>query len=814
MHEYQREDEEILFNQHDPDLGGRKGEFAIRVQMPTLESFYDLPREEAIKKVLGYGLEPKKQKFDYYRDVLKSFKTPPKIDALIDKLTEDLTRKHKKPTSPEVEQINDELEGNPTEYKEEILWIMREKNRSFSGMFLFIKGKVTYITGDHYTYLTGAEISNPFRHKQGDTLPFYRDIDRRTYIFAKWAATTTEATFKYKISGRRSGEFEEEYFNDRKAALRYAKNHYSFYDIEEGQFNKEMGKRTSSGMVWAARRGGGKTYIMGHIGTKIAMNTRNGRFVIQARSETTAKDDVYMEKVRQPFETLPFWNKPCNQIQEGGIRFYPKNKSALSHETQRHNGRIFVRSSANTAVDGNRVHAYGNDESGKDAVGNVLSDYNGTVKKMISISEEIIGFAMYFSTFGQFDKGGKAFFDLFKASISHQRNDLGRTRTGLIAYFTPAYDGYDDCIDEYGYSIIEDPTEPYFNMKGVEMKRGAKSILTINREQWREAGNSIQLSEEIRDNAWTIREASRPAVTTESWNMKIIDERIEYLEFDEQAPKPRLVNLEWVGGSRSMMKEKDGKLVNSGQLAGVKIVDDPNGRWKLHNAPPDEWRNKKQYEHFTGQWGPDPNFKYRHVIGSDPFAFDKKDTTSKAKNLSSGGGLVFRKRDFNFDPDDTNIRNWTSYTSAATYLYRPDTTDEYCEDMLKACVLWSSMISTERNVPHIIKKFREWNCMGYLLHLTDPITGELDPVPGFRTQGEAKQDLFALVRDYVNNHGHREESLELLYQIRATETFDDLTDNDLVAALGGALKGAESRMYETMGEDSDMVDMSGYATYT
>jgi hypothetical protein len=569
-----------------------------------------------------------------------------------------------------------------------------------------------------------------------------------------------------------------------------------------------------SGVVWAARRGGGKTYAMGHKGTKIAMNTPNGRFAMQARSLKTGKDDVYAEKVRMPFESMPFYLKPSSQIQADGIKFYPKTSSALAHDIQRHNGRVFVRSSEMTSVDGNRVHAYGNDESGKDKDGNVLSDYNGTVKKMISLGGEIIGFAMYFSTFGEFEKGGKAFFELFKASISHKRNDLGRTMTGLVAYFTPAYDGYDDCIDEYGYSIIDDPDEPYINLTGKRMDMGAKTILTINRDQWKEAGNMINLNEEIRDNAWTIREAARKVMTSESWDMAVLDARIEYLEFDDNAPQPRIVNLEWEGGTRTKYIEKDGKRINTGQLSNVIIKDvaeGEEGRFKLHLEPPDEWKNKKQYDHFSGNWSPDPNFRHRYVLGCDPFAMDLKDTTGK--KLSMGGGIMHFKRDYNIDPDDMNIHSWTSCTTAMTYCMRADTTDEYCDDMLKAAVLFSSMVSSERNVTHVLKKFREWGCSGYLLHLTNPITGELDPVAGVRTQGEAKQNLFASVRDYVKNHAHRERSLELLLQIRNTETMDDLTDNDLVASQGVALMGSESRHITELDESAGSIDMSNEYLY-
>jgi hypothetical protein len=128
MHEYKREDEYFLFNEHDPDLGGKNGEFAYKIQLPTLESFYsayNLPYEELLKKVTGYGLDPKKQKFDYYRDNMQMFKMPDKIIALIDELTEQINRgnKNKEKLFPDVEMIWEAIESDPAQYEDETKWM-------------------------------------------------------------------------------------------------------------------------------------------------------------------------------------------------------------------------------------------------------------------------------------------------------------------------------------------------------------------------------------------------------------------------------------------------------------------------------------------------------------------------------------------------------------------------------------------------------------------------------------------------------------------------------------------------------------------
>lgn len=809
---YVKEQEIVLFNQYDRDLSGKDGKYAIRVELPTVESFYGLPWDEAIKLIDGYGLPPEKQKFTHYHDTLGLYKTPDKLQNLIDTMRIELTGKAKgKPTAPSPDQLFDILETKPHEYKEEIEFIMLQQKRSFQGYWMFIRGKPTYIDGDHYTYLTDADIVNPFRE---DGKPFYRDIDRRTFLFLKWAETTTDSYFAFEVITRIKGELATRYFNKRPEAIRWAKKSGAPFQITPGDFYLDMKRRTVSGVVWATRRGQGKTYIMGHKGVKRAMRIKNGKFIIQARSYETARDDVYTEKVKMPFQSMRFWYKPTHQVQQSDILFYPKNQATLSGEVMPHNGRVFVRSSEMNSVDGNRTQAYGNDESGKDESGQVLNDFNATVKHMLSLAGEIIGFAMYFSTFGEFEKGGRAFFDLFLASIFHKSNDLGRTPTGMVGLFNPAFDGYDDCIDEFGDSVIEDPEKPYVNLLGKSMERGAKSVLQIKRDSLKEEGRWVDLNQEIRNDPFNIREAARKASATDTVDLEVVNKRIEYLEFDDEAPRPRCVNLEWAGGRRTIHEEQNGKLVDTGRLADVLIVtpqDEKKGRFKFYLTPPEDCANRKTFDQFSGQWGPDSLFKHRNLIGSDPFAMDKKDTTGKV--LSKGGGIGFWKRDLQVDPDDLQRHWWKSHRTMFTYNHRADTTEEYCDDMLKACVLLSCPVSTERNVTRVIEKFREWKCSGYLLHLTDPITGAPDPVPGVRTQGEMKQNLFSHVRDYAKYHGHREESLDLLEQIRDCETLEDLTDNDLVAALGVLLIGVGSRQVDKVEENSEYLDMSDEAMY-
>ena len=819
MKDYKKEDEYFLFNEHDPDLGGKNGEFAYKIQLPTLESFYakkNLSRDELLKKVTGYGLDPKKQKFDYYRDTLGLFKIPEKINTLIDDLTEKINvgNKNKERVYPDVEAIWEAIESDPSFYEDEMYWMKLQIKRWIQGFWCFIKGKVTYIDGDHYFYLVFFPIQNRNRK---DGLPFYRDIDRRVFHALKWSETTTDAYYRFHLIGKKKDKFVDKYFNNEKNAIRFARKNFDsgYYQLERGTYIVEQeGKRTCAGAVWSTRRGQGKTFIAGCKGILAMFRHRNEKFVIQARNEKTAKDDVYQDKVKTPFASIPFFFKPSNRVYESSMVFSPKSKGELGGSVRANQSKISVRTSKMTAVDGNRLVRYLNDESGKDEDGGIVRDYMGTIRETLTVAGEIIGWSMYFSTFGNFEGGGREFFDLFKLSMRHKSNDNGRTATYMFAFFNPAFDGFDLCIDEFGESIIDDPEEPYINIKGDKMTVGAKTYQMAERQSAKEDGDYELYNDLIRNNPWNIREASRPVIATESYDMERLTNRIEYLQFSSDAPQGREVNLEWVGGKMFVEKVIDGKIVKTNILADVIIKDvspGETGRFKIYIAPQE--KNKKEIDPFNDWWMPSPGSRNRFVLGTDPFAFDMKDVRSK--QISKGGGVMFMKRDHSVDSNEVPRHLWKTRRTAATYLYRAQTTDEYADDMAKIAVLYNAMVSTETNVSVILKKFREWKLWGYILYLTDPVTGLLNAQPGVRTQGEEKQRLMSTVRDYVKYDIDREESLELCEQILATETPEDLSKNDLYAALGVALMGSESTYVEIMDESSqyNVIDLSDDAMY-
>lgn len=783
-HLYVKEQEYIEYNKSDKLLSGDRGEHTITIKLPTVESFYGKPWDEAIKLIDGYGLPPNEQKYDTYRDK-GYYNIPPKLESLAEVISRRKKVKETDKKSIYPDECFDEIEQNPVYYKDEIAWIKLQRKRSIQGYWCFINGRPTYIDGWHYTYINHWRIGN---EKRIDSLPFFRDVDRRIFIFFKWAYTTTETTYKYELTYRKGEKIVRRYFNNKGNAQFAARMEGvlpSETIINEGKFVRDKGHRTVFGVVFPKRRRVGATFMGSHVGTRIASDNRMGTFAIQALTKETAKDDVFGSKVRDPFESYPFYYKPTHTAHATNqIKFVPRKGVSLGTNIYPHGGWIIPRSSENKAFDGNKLYAYLNDESGKKKDANILHEFTDTIKNALAQGEDIHGFALYTSTFGEFESGGgKEYFDLCKKSLAHKRDDNGFTQTGLVTLFIPAYDGLDGYVDEFGYSVIEDPEFPYKNMEGKIKTEGAKTYLTNKRKFLEEMQDWAGLAAVMRNEPFDLKEASSPTINTDFWDINILRQQISKLSYEETNATYE-ADLEWEDGKRfntvNVVQPKDGK----------------KGKWIISRLPPKEDRNKIEWDGSSNWYKPQTAYMGSYILGTDPFYYNVQDVSGKKK--SNGGGAMFMCFDPLIDAKDSTEKITERFTM--TYCNRPDTVDEYCEDMLMAAVLCNAMVMTETNVPHILDKFREWGAGGYIMYMTDA-NGIISKTAGIRTTVEVKQKIFSAYGDYLKHNGTREKHLELLQEIMEAESFDDMTRLDLFAAGGMALLGAKSRYIEILKKD-------------
>lgn len=766
---YLKEDEYVVFHADDPDLP------TISVKLPSLESFFGCSRDEALQKVDGYGLDPKEQHFENYRK-LGYYSMPDKLRGI-----EDVVRKERGKLKIEQlvypQDIFDHIESAPVGYAEEIRWIEKQQLRSENGCWIFIKGKPTYIDGIHYTYQLCWPINNEYRPLDG--LPFYRDIDRRIFIFLKWAYTTKSAYFKYVLSYfDQSGEIKEKFFNDKGLAHRWAREKRVRYMLDDHNDWVDMLYRTVFGIVFPKRRRVGGTKQSVFFLMMITLMERNATFAIQALTEKTALQDVYEEKFKVPWNNFWFIFKPAHGGNNAQVfKLYPP-KSTLSKEIRPHGGRILPRSSENKAFDGNRLKAYLNDEPGKKKNANILSEFRDTIKNTLAQGQNIHGFAIYVSTFGEIDEGGREFFEMCRRSYANERNDNGHTQTGLITMFLPAYDGYDNCIDIYGESIIDDPDEPYLTLEGRMQSMGSKTVLMNERRHLEQTKDWSGLNEHVRNNPWILREANRKKTRTQNFDTESLIQQIAELKYGN--PKTWRVNLRW-SDNLSLTQR-----AHTPSIYPV-IENDEEGKWVVSMLPPTYHTPKTPimvWDAGAESWTPSPLIQDKFVTGIDPIQFNVKDLSSTAKEMSSGAAIVKMKYDPILDPPDRPKDEWVSNRIVMHYLGRPDTTLEFNEDMLLMTVAYGTQACVERQAASEL--FRDWKAWGfgsYLMYMYNTVTGKMETAPGLPASTESHQLGFGYIRSHIKAHGRREVHVEVLEQVLDTEDFEDVTKNDLFAAF-------------------------------
>jgi len=792
--EYLKADEYAIFHLEDSDLP------TVKIKLPTLESFYDLPYDEALQQVTGYGMAPKDQHVENYRKI-GLFSMPDKLVDIEEQVRAAGSKKKASSDKVSVQEIFDYIESDPVGFEEEIRWMDEQHLRAEHGHWLFIKGKPTYIDGVHYAYLLCWRIYN---NKRRDSAPFYRDVDRKIFLFFRWAYTTKTAYFKYVLNYKdHFGKWQCNFYNSKKTAEEFARKEGYTYIVDEYDDYVEMPNRTVFGVVFPKRRRIGGTTQASFFLLMITLRRQFGGFAIQALTEETATEDVYHKKILEPYKRMWFFFKPAQNIHDSNsLKFVTSKNDLLSKGIEPHGGWVAPRSSANRAFDGNELAAYLNDESGKKENSNILAEFLEVIKNTLAYGESIHGFAIYVSTLGKIDEGGREFFEMCKRSFADDRGDNGQTQTGLVTMFIPAYEGYDGCVDMYGESIIEDPSEPFIPIenyaKGIMEyeKEGAKTKMQKSRDHKRKSKDFAGLSTELRNNPWTLREATRRNASGGGRNTESLTKRVSDIAFT-RVPLTRRVRFFW----------SDGLTLRSGRphKEGIKVMmeDDPEGKWVISYSAPPHLSNKCRYDQVSESWSPGIETLDRYVMGVDPYKSNEKDASTKVKFLSKGAGVIKWKRDPILDPDTKDMREWESNRVIMHYLNRPETTDEFCEDMLLPCVYYGCMANVERNVDVVITTWTRWKFRSYLMHLYNVVKGTLEPVPGYHASDATHQKGFNLIHDHLNHHVEREVHLPVLEQVVDIETFDDITKNDLFAAWEAAEIGCENSVPADMVSHSE-----------
>lgn len=639
--------------------------------------------------------------------------------------------------------IWDYIEQNIAKYEKEIEWIEREWYFRLYGFWAFINGKPTYITGKHYFFIFYwyLDIGNAD----------YRGRDRRYWIFREFCENDTY-------------DFVDKDKNGRAIAV-------------DGYYRmKDLGRRVAYGFVYPKFRREGATFRAECDNYETTSKAEQANSAIQSKTELDART-AFIDKLVKPAKRMAFFFRPNT------IKLDPKKinefDAAISGAAANLDiglqSSIRYESSDEGALDGDRLLFFHDDEIGKCKDVDVNKRHAITKKCLATANGfNITGFTVKTSTAGEMEGGGENFQKLIEQSDFYTRTENGQTLSGLYNFFISSIDGL--FVDEFGESVIDDPEQPTVvksDGNSFITTVGSRSFLENNRAAYLRVNDLKGWHEEVRAYPIQFAECFLSESNSLGFNLQILSSRIQELNMKKNF---------WVVGDLI-------RIDPSNRFSKIRFEENPNGRFKISRLPT-SFEENRFYKNAEDGWHYPLNTNLFNA-GGDPFKFNE----TEGGEMSDGGLAIKMKFNNTYD-GDVPIEKWQSDRFVLTYRYRPDTKKEFTDDCLKACLFYGCSILSETNVPQIIDDFTEWGAYPFLKFLNGRNT------PGFHSGPNSKQELFMVMRDYIQRRGKWENHLDLLKECLSIPDFKKMNKYDLLTASGLA-EIAEQQMSFDFEQDDD-----------
>ena len=757
-YQYKPIDRYVYLNSNDPSL------FEIEIEQLDLIKRtyrqYGLTEPDDfsdMEKVDGYGLAPEDQKFTIE-------KTPLGLIELEKSIRKELKPRNKtrdlSPVRREIKIIErfwDALEENPERYSDEIDWIRKMWYYRLIGKFLFINGKVTYIPGAYWKFL------NYWTFPNNDTAK-YRDRDRRWSIGLKYCEVCT-TTFKDI---------------DPDTGLP-VKNAYGKYDMID------LGSRTLFGANYMKARRVGDTSRIEAWFEEFITRKISGKVGIQGMSDENATT-VFQEHFVQPFIKQPIYWKP---IWDAALGLAPKNGMLFDDldniDFGLHALIDFATSSDKAKFDGKYLDRFHGDEFGKMQRSDP-NDVIGVVKFCLATGAggKIHGLGAITTTVDEVTdlSAGNNYMRFCNRSHFECRDDNGQTETGFVNFFFSSIDGLDGYIGPDGESIIDDPTPEQARFIGKD--HGARKFVENKINSLRRAKDWDALALFRRQHPIVFLDCFTPPPKNQVLRRDLIEAQLEFLR---QNPHLQAVrgDFYWKGG------------LIDGEVGW--IPNPESGRFYMSRKFLPNETNKKIFRDNT--WC--PMYPDRFLGSGDTFG------QNKTLGRKSNGGLVIEwRRDLINDPSEKEMDLVESDRDIITYAFRPDTVEEYCEDVLMASVYCGAMQYPERNKTNIIDHFERRGYKGYLLFDHDRNTGKPKPNPGWWNKDEIVENAIRWLADDIVKNIKRCYHINLLTEYMEFGGRQYLTDFDLIASKLGILIGNRNPYYQMVKHSSNNIDTTGW----
>tara|TARA_R110002020_G_scaffold475958_1_gene714923 strand:- start:22346 stop:24427 length:2082 start_codon:yes stop_codon:yes gene_type:complete len=520
--------------------------------------------------------------------------------------------------------ILSQKEFEALDFDDQVIYLKKITKRRTEGYWFYNHGNIEYLTGDHYFYLAHWRIDG--------IVPYWKDSDSTFF---------------------------------------YIENHCKFLE-------------NSLGWILVTNRRDGKT------GRACSLMYNNITLQYDAnggiQSKTGADAKKIFRKLMLSWQKLPAYLKPVDvgeSAPKASLVFAEPAKRSTKGAKKEYrtvlNSMIDHGPATDTHYDGDKMKYYYDDEFGKTVEENVYERWL-IVKECLVQGSTVIGKSIHTTTAEEMEeKGGANAKKLWDESnlplaISKGRNT---TPTGLLRWFKPALFGLEGFVDEYGYSVVEDPEKPVMGIHGKVIEFGSRSY--INKRRLGLTGSA--LAGEKRKYPLTIDEAFIEEGKLSPFDVIKLNDQVSYNS--ETNGIVVTGNFVWLDQEKT------------------EAVWQPteSGRWKQCWLPHPKDRNKKI---LSGRQRKPGNYT-TIVSGCDPF--DHKITTDGKK--SNGASYIFRK----LDPLDSDRSNMF----VCEYVNRPATPEMFYEDMAKQSVYYGCQLLCENNKIGLIRWFENNGFDSYLM---------------------------------------------------------------------------------------------------
>jgi len=385
------------------------------------------------------------------------------------------------------DEVKKDEDGNALLNVQQSEYAKEEVRRCKEGFYFMSNGMLTYITGKHYFYLQWWKLED-------DIYPDYRDADRRYFLFLNYWECVLWCLGIFRGKKRREGASSQATSN-----LIYECIFYT---------------NSNCGLV-----------------SKTQIDSR----------------DTFTDMAAFGYQQLPIFLKPRQLNREGSVTelVFAAKIDKKNNNSKGLRSKINYRAPVLNAYDRGRMSRILADEGGKWPLDIPFSKFVAIVSKTLVKGAKRVGFMEAPSTVNEMTKGGGGQFKIAWDGGNQFKTGGKKTPNRFVTYFTPAYDNYEGFIDEFGMSVIDEPTPEqyeYLVKKWVvkdpitgdtvseiseeDIKKGARAYVLSRR-----VGLTGELlEEEIRMNPCTVQEMFEAANTGCAFNSYNINQRKHELE--------------------------------------------------------------------------------------------------------------------------------------------------------------------------------------------------------------------------------------------------------------------------------------------